>query len=133
MWKSNNIEALLCEAERCAAQYRGRQPRMNDDHVARVFTRLMLWGRVREAVCFVTDQASGGVLQPNDIDTKLGKCVLDVLREKHPPPGVANHDVFLTCSKLPLLIDVDITPSHVEWVARRLRGSGGPGGTDSYH
>ena len=73
------------------------------------------------------------MLQPNDIATKSGKCVLDVLREKHPPPEVANHDVFLTYSELPSLIDVDITPSHVEQVARHLRGSGGPGGTDSYH
>ena len=71
---------------------------MNDDHVARVFTHLMLWGRVRDGAHFVTDQAGGGVLQPNDIDTKSGKYVHDVLREKHPPPGVANHDVFLTCS-----------------------------------
>ena len=38
------------------------------------------------------------MLQPNNIDTKSEKCVLDVLREKHPPPRVANHDVFLTCS-----------------------------------
>ena len=45
------------------------------------------------------------MLQPNDIDAKSGKCVLDILREKYPPPGVANHDVFLTCSELPLIFD----------------------------
>ena len=73
------------------------------------------------------------MLQPNNIDTKSGKCVLDVLREKHRPPGVANHDVFLTYSELPLLIYVDITPSHVEQLARCLRGSDGPGETDFYH
>ena len=67
MWKSNTFEALLCEAERCAAQWRNRQPRLSDEIVVRVFTRLMLRGRVHEAVCFVTDWARGGVLKPSDI------------------------------------------------------------------
>ena len=57
MWKSKSFEALLCEAECCAAQWRNRQPRLSDDHVVQVFTHLMLRGRVHEAVCFVTDRA----------------------------------------------------------------------------
>ena len=133
MWKANSFEALLCEAEQCAAQCRSRQPRLNDDHVVRVFTHLMLRGRVREAVRFVTDQARGGVLKPSGTDAKSGKCVLDVLREKHPPPGVTSQDAFVSCTDLPLLIDVDVTSSYVEQVACCLRGSGGPGGADSYH
>ena len=110
-----------------------RQPRLSDEHVMRVFTHLMFRGRVHEAVHFVIDQARGGVLKPSDIDANSGKCVLDVLREKHPPPGLASQDAFVSCSDLPLLVDVDVTSSHVEQVARHLRGSGGPGGADSYH
>ena len=115
MWKSNSFEALLCEAERCAAQWRNRQPRLSDEHVVRVFTHLMLCGRVREAVRFVTDRARGGVLKPSDIDAKSGKCVFDVLREKQPPPDLqlASQDAFVSCSDLPLLVDVDVTSSHV--------------------
>ena len=93
----------------------------------------MLHGRVHEAVRFVIDQARGGVLNPSDTDAKSGKCVFDVLREKHPPPGLASQDAFVSCSDLPLLFDVDVTSSHVEQVAFHLRGSGGPGGADSYH
>ena len=70
MGKSNSFEALLSEAERCAASWRNRQPRLSDDHVVRVFTCLMLRGRVCEAVCFVTDRAKGGVLKLSDIDAK---------------------------------------------------------------
>ena len=80
LWKSDNFETLLCEAERCAAQCCKRQPGVND-------TCLMFRGRVREAVHFVTNQSGGGVLKPDNIDTKSGKCVLDVLKEKHPPLG----------------------------------------------
>ena len=130
LWKTNNFEALLCKAERCAAQCCSRQPRLSDDHVVRVFTRLMFRGRVHEVVRFVTDQARGGVLKPSDTDAKSGKCVLDVLRKKHPPPGVSSQDAFVSCTDLPLLVDVNVTSSHVEQVACRLRGSGGP---DSYH
>ena len=96
MWKSNSFEALLCEAEHCAAQCRNRQPRLSDDHVVRVFTHLMFRGRVHEAVRFVTDRARGGVLKPSDTDAKSGKCVLDVLREKHPPPGMTSQDAFVS-------------------------------------
>ena len=63
-----SFEALLCEAERCAAQWCNRQPRLSDDHVEWVLTCLMLRGRVGEAVHFVTDQGRGGVLKPSDID-----------------------------------------------------------------
>ena len=106
---------------------------MSDEHVVRVFTQLMFRGRVHEAIHFVTDQARGGVLKPSDIDANSGKCVLDVLREKHPPPVLASQDAFASFSDLPLLVDVDVTSSHVEQVACHLRGSDGPGGADSYH
>ena len=79
---------MLCEAECCDAQWHNRQPRWSDEHVVRVFTHLMLCGRVHEAVRFVIDQARGGVLKSSDIDAKSGKCVFDVLREKYPPPGL---------------------------------------------
>ena len=49
------------------------------------------------------------------------------------PPGVTSQDAFVSCTDLPLLFDVDVTSSHVEQVARHLRGSGGPDGADSYH
>ena len=124
MWKSKSFEALFCEAERCAAQWRNRQLRLSDDHVVWVFTRLMLRGRIFEAVYFVTNRARGGVLKPSDIDAKSGKCVFDVLREKYPPSGLVSQDAFVSCSDLPLLVDVDVTSSHVEQVARCLRGSG---------
>ena len=103
--------------------------------MVRVFTCLMLHGRVCEAVCFVTDRARGRLLKPSDTDAKSGKCVLDVLREfsQCVLPGVSSRDAFVSCTDIPLLVDVDLTSSHVEQVACCLRGSGGPCGADSYH
>ena len=135
LWKTNSFETLLCEAKWCAAQCRSRQPRLSDDHVVRVFTCLMLHERVCEAVCFVTDRARGRLLKPSDTNAKSGKCVLDVLRESSQCvlPGVSSRDAFVSCTDLPLLVDVDLTSSHVEQVACCLRGSGGPCGADSYY
>ena len=35
----------------------------------------------------------------------------------------------MPCDELPPLVDVDITGSHIENAARRIRGSCGPGGS----
>ena len=41
--------------------------------------------------------------------------------------------LYISCSDLPLLVDVDVTSSHVKQVVCHLRGNGGPGGADFYH
>ena len=61
------------------------------------------------------------------------KTVLDVLKEKHPDPAQSSDEAFLSCSELSPLIDVDITGSHVEKVARQIQGSAGPGGSTATH
>ena len=43
----------------------------------------------------------------------------------------ANPEAFLECDKLPSLLDVDITASHVEKIAKVLSGSAGISGLDS--
>ena len=41
-------------------------------------------GKMRAAVRMATECKGGGPLQPQDIDVKTGKTVLEVLRDKHP-------------------------------------------------
>ena len=45
---------------------------------------MVIDGRLRVAVCWVTNRSSGGVLNPEDLDTKTGLPVIDVLKDKHP-------------------------------------------------
>ena len=47
---------------------------------------------------------------------------------KHPMPGTVDPIAFIDCNTLPPLIDIDVTPSHVEKVAHCISG---PGDTDS--
>ena len=95
---------------------------------------LMLKGHVRAAVRWLTERADkGGVLDISTYTNDGPKTVLDVLKEKHPDPAQSSVEVFLSCSELSPLIDVDITGSHVEKVARQIQGSAGPGGSTVSH
>ncbi|KAL5484235.1 hypothetical protein EMCRGX_G020696 [Ephydatia muelleri] len=94
----------------------------------------MLKGHVRAAVRWLTERADkGGVLDISTYTNDGPKTVLDVLKEKHPDPAQSSAEVFLSCSELSPLIDVDITGSHVEKVARQIQGSAGPGGSTVSH
>ena len=68
-------------------------------------------------------------LSPNE-DAGDGKTVFDLLESKHPDQREADPEIFQEVLELPMLINVDITSSHVEKAARTLRGSAGPNGVD---
>ena len=75
-------------------------------------------------------------MQPNDADTKSGRKVLEVLREKHPPmrdPDLNKPDpaCFENYPSIPALLPQIITSEVVEDVLPRLSGGAGPGGTDA--
>ena len=126
LWEKGHIEQLLEEAKICHSQLPTMTRNLNDEPLFRVYNRLMLRGKIREATRLITERGGkGGVLNPNGMaeDKKgpMGKTVFEVLMEKHPEPGVVDEDAFLKCEKLPVLIDVDITGNHIEKVARMIR------------
>ena len=53
------------------------------------------------------------------------------MKSKHPAQAEANPEAFLECDELPSLLDVDITASHVEKIAKVLSGSAGISSLDS--
>ena len=135
LWEAGRLPELLSEAQRCDKQLSQSLSPMTPEQLERTFNRLMLEGRIRSAVRLLTERGAGGTLDPEtEAQGKhgpLGKSVLDVLQEKHPPQRVVDPGAFQECETLPLLTEVDITAAHIEIVARRLFGSAGPSGTDS--
>ena len=121
---------MLYEAERCNSQLqvKGGGKKADSNHSIRVFTRLILCGKLREAVRWITGRASGGVLDVNAVDAKSGMTVLECLKEKHPEPSQIDEKAFLAYDVLPPLIEIDITASHVEQAAHSLRSGAGPSG-----
>ena len=92
LWEKGLITSLIDDVE-AEAGCRGPPRPRTEDATARAFNSRLLSGRIRSAVRNLTNRDGGGVLQPQDLCTKSGCPVLDVLREKHPPmrePNMGN-------------------------------------------
>ena len=95
------------------------------EHRAKTFHGLVLCGKLRTAVRWITEREKGGVLQPEGHCTKMGDRVLEVLHAKHPdarPPSAACLDAYLGPTSE--MVPVDITDDMVSAVAGRLSGGG---------
>ena len=98
------------------------------EHRSQTYHILVLRGKLWTAVRWITEQETGGVLQPGDRCTKTGDRVMEVLRTKHPEartPTSASLDLYP--GRPPELTPVDITKDTVMAVAGRLLGGAGPG------
>ena len=54
------------------------------EHRAQAFHSLVIRGKLRMAVRWITELETGGVLETGDRCTKTGDRVMEVLRSKHP-------------------------------------------------
>ena len=130
MWKDDLLEELIQEAECCDKKFSTKYKKM---FIFAVFSQLILQGKIREAVRFITDRAeNGGVLKPDD-DAGNGKSVKEILESKHPNQKNPDPEAFINsyCDVLPMLVDVDVTADHVSKVANFLSGSAGVSGLDA--
>ena len=90
------------------------------EHRAQTYNSLVLRGKLRSVVRWITEQETGGVLQPGGWREKTGDRVLEVLCAKHPearPPTTAILISYTGCP--PELTMVDITDDTVTAVAGR--------------
>ena len=140
LWLDGQFDILVQEARRCDRPFnsnRGKQ--VNKRHTERVFTRLMLHGRVCSAMRWLTDRIKGSVLKPNEtIDTPSGPVkVIDALRSKHPSPSFPHSSSLIKpeTTSLPLYLRTlkSLGPTSNMLPACRIQGSAGPGGCDSSH
>ena len=67
----------------------------------------------------------------DDIDSKSGLPVLDVLKSKHPEAVIPQPETLEDYDTVPSFTPLDITACTIESVARRMSGGAGPGGVDS--
>ena len=137
LWKNQEFNVLLQEAIRCDKSLKNtRKSDMNKDHVTKVFTKLMLQGKIRAAVRWLSEKARGGILHPMDqVESKVSVKlqVWEVLRNKHPNPSIPSNDPLIENEVLPEFEDVEICRSHVLKVVRQIQGGTGPGGCDAIH
>ena len=139
LWRDEQYDVLIQEATRCDRSLRNSHRRPlsgnSQEHLIKVFTRLMLEGNVRAAVRWLTERSGGGVLRPSDSTTIGGTSmtVLEALGLKHPDPCAPPDCILPAMDNLPLFEDSEITGSHILSIAHRLQGGAGPGGCDASH
>ncbi len=136
-WKLGNFIALATDTIMEAFQYHdSKSPTLTIDEKLEIFNHLVYHGKLREALQFLTNNHDENtILQPNQIDSKTNKSVLDVLKSKHPPLRIP--DITQTKYKLdefeyvPQPLPLNITEDDVKLIAPQLHGSGGPTSLDS--
>ena len=140
LWSNEEFDLLVDEAVRCDRTIRVNIHKVTEDHFVSVFTRLMLHGKTRAAVRWLSDYSKGRVL-PSDSNVEfkdtegevLKTTVLDVLKKKHPESQSPPVSTLLKCDPLPPRLDLEVTGAHIHLIASRIQGSAGPSGTDAGH
>ena len=138
LWQEDKFDLLVKEATQCDHSVHFNHPRSknSEDHVIRIFSKLMLEGNVGASVHLVTKRAGGGVLDsdatiPSGLNSSI--FVRDALLRKHPEPCVPPDSVLPRCDALPLFQDVEVCAAHVQAVVCRIQGGADPGGCDAAH
>ena len=136
LWEQKLFAGLVDDTvAECESKLPGAR-RTDEESEARAFNSTVLSGRLRQAVRRLTSRDGGGVMHPDDLCTKTGLPILQVLRSKHPAARVPDLDVpdckvFEPYPTVPTAIPMEVTAEHIEKVASRLSGAAGPGGTDA--
>ena len=101
-WKENKFDKLLAEAVRCGKKKQINQDNLDDKHVSKVFASLMMKSKVRSAMRWLSERASGGVLDPMQ-EVKKCMTVLETLKSKHPEPHKSHLSSRLQVPLYPIL------------------------------
>ncbi|KAL7526623.1 hypothetical protein ACHAXR_001569, partial [Thalassiosira sp. AJA248-18] len=123
LWEQGKVAELVQDTVAIALRgVGGGSPSVDDESIARKYHSMVIAGKLRSA--FDGD------------DTKSGRKVIDVLRDKHPPlliPDLEKEDwaSFEKYDECPNAIPVDCSAEIVEEVAGKLSGGAGPGSIDA--
>lgn len=90
MWADGHYGALVEDTVSTNGRQRPTDATKTEDQIRHTYCSLLLRGKVREAVRFLTSRSKGGVLLPESVDPKTGLTVVEVLRKKHPSPGAVD-------------------------------------------
>ena len=140
LWKNGDVQALIREGSTIQKRIKLGRGRVDDDHIARIFSKLMLEGKVKSALRYVTDNVKGGVLSLDNTVTVKGdngqqepKSVLDILHSKH-PEGRSPTEGSLLAGPVehvdPIIFEA-LDGKLIRDAALRTTGAAGPSGVDA--
>ena len=128
-WDRGEYRALIEDLEAETRLRSGDRGGPNKERDFRAYNAWILSRRLRAASRTLTNRNGGVVLQPEDVCTKSGRPVLEVLESKHPalwdPPSVGQVDrAFEHYEETPAVVPVVITNDIVEVVAAQQAQAG---------
>jgi hypothetical protein len=136
-WEASRYCVLVKEVEECAME--DGFPHTHSGHslelesVGRRFNSMVYSGKLRATVRAVTDRDPGGLYAPDDICTKAGRWVLDVLRKKHSNACIPKERAFDSYTNSAELLEVMPRACYKYQISMRaahLSGGAGPCGVD---
>ena len=84
---------------------------LDEDHVAHIFSKLMMAGKVKSALRFITDNSRGGILKLDDHVTVQNEKiqVREILQSKHPAsrPACENSLLYGPVDHIDLMQSMD--------------------------
>ena len=115
--------------------FRSVKKLLDEDHVAHIFSKLMMAGKVKSALRFITDNSRGGILKLDDQVTVQNEKiqVREILQLKHPAsrPACENSLLYGPVDHIdPILFD-GTDGSAIRNAALRTTGAAGPSGVDA--
>ena len=61
-----------------------KQNGLNEKGRAKVFSRMVCRGKIRAAICYISEREKGGILMLGDTDKKTGDLIKETLAVKRP-------------------------------------------------
>ena len=145
LWHVGNIDVLLHEGRCIQKRLVSSKTQMFDpEKTARIFSRLMLQGKVKAALRLLSHSENKGVLSLDDLIPVEGRqngdavqqTTRDILLEKHPKgkpaPDGALVDTSSTNHCHDSIIFEQITGEAIRQAALHTHGAAGPSGVDAY-
>ena len=137
LWGSGKLKELLDEGHTIQHQLSRKPPKQQED-TARIFTKLMMEGKVRAALQIVTDSNGSGILPLDkviDVENNNVETVRGVLLKKHPhkqpprPSSLIKPD-SPPPEPHPVMFEV-IDGKLIRSMMLKMDGAAGPSGLDA--
>ena len=133
LWEKGLHTGLMGDDEAEGAAREGRAAsggEEEDEAVARMYHDNVLSGKLSQAVRWETDIERGGFLLQDDLCTKTGRPVAEVLGEKHPDMHVPTVEkpacaAFQNYGEMMETLPLNFREDNATWVASKISGATG--------
>ena len=137
-WKAGDITGLMREASTIQCHLpvqRNETDTEQEERLARMFSRLVMEGKMNTALRYLSDNYQGGLLSLDERLEPSGQTVREILGEKHPSPREVNTEALLSTEDVssnvhPVLFE-SITGDSIRTAALRTQDAAGPSGVDA--